>query len=95
MKVPLSEAERAELTLLVQELDAEESAYLAAAAKRLRREREAVEIQNRRLEVLARRREALVRRLGGFLTEAGAERRAIECELAAVLSGSRGSETER
>jgi hypothetical protein len=33
-------------------------------------------------------------RLSDFLAEARAERRAIECELAAVLAGTRGSTTD-
>jgi hypothetical protein len=90
----LSEAEQAELTLLGQELEAAEATYLAPATQRLGEERESLETQNRTLEVLARRKEALALRLQDFLTEAQAERRAIECELAAVLAGSRGSGTD-
>ena len=82
----LTEAEQAELAILVQELEAAEASYLTPATQRLRQEREALETQNRTLEALALRREALVRRLRDFLAEAQAERRAIDRELAAVLA---------
>ncbi len=59
----LTEAEQAELALLTQELEAAEAAYLTPATERLRQEREALESQNRALEVLALRKEALVSRL--------------------------------
>ncbi len=91
----ITEAEQAELALLVQEIEAAEVAYLTPAAERLRQEREAVETQNRALEALALRKEALVRRLRDFLAEAQAERRAIASELAAVLAGSRGGDTDQ
>jgi len=63
----LSEAELAELALLVQELEAAEATYLTPATERLRQERETLEAQNLKLEVLALRKEALVRRIGDFL----------------------------
>jgi hypothetical protein len=65
----LTEAEQAELALLVQELEAAEVTHLAPATERLRQERETVETQNRALEVLALRKEALVPRLRDFLAE--------------------------
>jgi vacuolar-type H+-ATPase subunit D/Vma8 len=83
-----------ELAFLTQELEAVEAACLTPATERLRQEREILETQNRNLEVLALRKEALVRRLSDFLAEAQTERRAIDGELAAVLGGSRGSETD-
>lgn len=57
----LSEAEQSELTLLGQELENAEAAYLSSAAQRLRQEREALEDQNRSLESLVRRKEDLIR----------------------------------
>lgn len=90
----LTEAEQAELALLVRELEAAEAAYLTPATERLRQERGTLETQNRALEVLALRKEALVLRLRDFLAEAQTERRAIECELTAVLAGTQGSETD-
>jgi hypothetical protein len=90
----LTDAERVELALLVQELEAAEANYLNPATEKLRQERGALETQNRALAVLAVRKEALVIRLRDFLAEAQAERRAIDCELAAVLAGSQGSETD-
>lgn len=90
----LSEAERAELALLVQELEAVEAAYLTPATQRLRQEREAVEEQNRSLEALVRRKEALAQRLRDFLSETQAERRAIERELTAVLAEGQSSDTD-
>jgi len=92
-KRALAEAEQAELAFLTQELEAAEAACLTPATERLRQEREIIETQNRNLEALALRKEALVRRLSAFLAEAQTERRAIDGELAAVLAGSRGSET--
>ena len=89
----LSEAEQAELTLLVKELEDAEATYLSSATQRLQQERESIEDQNRSLEALVRRKEDLVRRLRDFLAETQAERKAIEHELTAVLSGGRGSET--
>lgn len=90
----LSEAEQAELALLVKELEAAEAAYLTPATQQLQQERQALENQNRRLENLVRRKEALVRRLHDFLAETQAERRAIESELTAVMAGSRSSDTD-
>src|SRR6266404_4618077 len=87
----LTEAEQAELALLVQELEAAEATYLTPATERLRQERRTLETQNGALEVLALRKETLVLRLRDFLAEAQAERRAIECELAAVLAGTQDS----
>lgn len=68
----LTESERTELTLLVQELEATEASYLTSATKRLQQEREALETQNRALEILVRRKETLLRRLRDFLAEAQA-----------------------
>jgi len=90
----LGDAERTELTLLIDELEAAEARYLRPATQRLRDEREIVETQNRALEVLVRRKERLAQRLEDFLAEAQAERRAIEGELAAVLVGSRGQKLD-
>ncbi len=83
----LSEAERAELARLTDELYALESSYLGPATERLQRQREITEAQNRRLNDLADRKSALVERLGTFLGEAEAERRAIQGEVEAVLAG--------
>jgi hypothetical protein len=90
----LSEAERAELGVFEQELEEAEAWSLAPATEGLRREWVEVEAQNRTLEGLALRKEALVRRLREFLAEALAERRAIECQLAEVVAGSRKSEAD-
>lgn len=90
----LSEAEQNELALLVLELEAGEAAYLTPATQRMKEERESLEEQNQSLEALVRRKEDLARRLRDFLTEAQAERRAIERELTAVLAGGRGSHTD-
>lgn len=61
-------------------------AALAAAARRLRAEREAVEARNRELERLVARRAALAEQLDAALAAARAERRAIDADLAAVLA---------
>lgn len=86
----LTEPEQAELAGLVHELEAVEAGYVGLATERLRRQREAVEARNCKLEALVLREEALVRRLGAFLAEAQDERRAIRRELAAVLDDSQG-----
>ena len=91
----LVEAEQAELAALIRELEAGEAAYLTPATERLRREREAREAQNHALEKLILRKVGLLRRLRTFLDEARAERRAIASELATVLAGGPGSETEK
>lgn len=83
----LTEVEQAELERLVQGIEAAEAAYLAPATGRLRQERIAIERQNRSLEDLVRRKESLAARLRDFLAEAQAERRVIDRELAAVMSG--------
>jgi hypothetical protein len=87
----LNEAEQAELASLVKELEVAEAAYLTLATRQLRQERQTLEGQNRRLENLVHRKETLARRLHDFLAEAQAERRAIESELTAVLTGGRSS----
>ena len=81
----LTQAEQAELALLVRELETAEASYLTAATQRLREERDHIEAQNRTLEALALRREALAGRLGDFLAKAKEERHAIDRELATVL----------
>jgi hypothetical protein len=90
----LTEADRSELAQMIQELEAAEASYLEPAAERLRRERENVAAQNRRLESLATRKEALTARLQSFLAEAQAERRAIVRELAEVMGAGRASTTD-
>jgi hypothetical protein len=90
----LNEAERDELAGLLKELEDAEAAYLGPATDHLRAEREIVEKQNRTLELLVRRRENLLHRLGDFLAEAKAERRAIERELDAVLAEAPPGETK-
>jgi hypothetical protein len=82
----LTDAERAELASLVQALEDAEGAYLNAATERMRQERELIDKQNRSLEELANRRKALAQRLNSVVTEARAERNAIERELASVLA---------
>lgn len=89
----LTEAEQAELALLSQ-IEAAEATDLTPATQRLRQDRESLETQNRTLEALAVRKESLALRLRDFLAEAQGERRAIEYELAAVLAGGRGPETD-
>ena len=84
----LAETEQAELALLEQELE-EEDPNLILATEGLRKERVALEAQNRTLESLTLRKEALVRRLREFLAESQAERNAIECQVAEVVAGSR------
>jgi len=66
-------------------------AALAEAATRMRREREAAEARIRALESILARRTILATRLEATIADARAERRAIDTELATVLSGTPGS----
>jgi hypothetical protein len=88
----LSNVEESELAAMVSELENMEAAYLKAANERLRRENELAERRHAQLQNLVERKEALAQRLAGVVVEAQAERRAIECELATVLSEDRDSE---
>ncbi|MBI3408207.1 MAG: hypothetical protein HY040_07610 [Planctomycetes bacterium] len=90
----LTDVERAELAILVHELDTAELTYLSGATERLRHQRLNTEAQLLSLEALARRRQALVQRLDNVLSEARAERHAIESELASVLADTRNSNTQ-
>jgi hypothetical protein len=83
----LTAHEQAELLALVQELEAVEAVYLTPATERLRKQRDAIEDQNRALQALVSRKEALLQRLRVVLNETQAERQAIERELATVLAG--------
>jgi hypothetical protein len=90
----LEAGEQAELATLIQELEAEEAAYLKPATERLRQENDRQEKRHRILQDLIQRRELLVQRLKNTLTEAQAEERAIENELASALAGSPKLEEE-
>jgi len=90
----LDAAEKAELTGLTNELESAEASYLTSAAQRIRHERELIEQQNRKLELLAARKRALAYRLENVLIDARSERNAIESELALVLAGSNASPSE-
>lgn len=81
----LTASEQAELTALIQEIEAAEAVYLRPATANLQREREQLEAQNEALQALAQRKQALVARLRVTLNEASQERRSIEAELAQVL----------
>lgn len=87
----LNASENAELAVLTHALEAAEASYLEPATQKLRQERETIDAQNKSLHELARRKESLVRGLRAFLAEAEAERRAIDCDLAAVLAETRSS----
>ncbi|MDP6111355.1 MAG: hypothetical protein QF437_07115, partial [Planctomycetota bacterium] len=89
----LSEEECEELTLLIQEIEIAEAAYLNPATKRLRKDRENIESQNRALESLVRRKEILVNRLQTVLEESQAEREAIQEETVRVLGDGPGAGT--
>ncbi len=54
----LTEAEQAELSQMIQEIEDAEAAYLRPATERLRCERERIEEQNRELQGLVQREEA-------------------------------------
>src|SRR5262245_19766994 len=91
MPEPRSAADQAELNQLGNDLEAVEAAHISDATKRMRVEREQIELRNRRLQSLVTRRKALADRLGNTLAEAQAERQAIESELATVLSAGSGA----
>src|SRR5262245_8099532 len=74
----LTESENSELSLLIQELDREESALLLSATERLRSERQATEARNRVLQDLLQRRQVLATRMQTLLAETQAERQAID-----------------
>jgi hypothetical protein len=80
-------AEREELGELVHDIEAAEAVLLQPVTERLGEERRAVEAQNSALQALVDRRERLAARLDQVLQEARSERRAIEQELAQILSG--------
>jgi peptidoglycan hydrolase CwlO-like protein len=84
----LTEAEWAELTQMIAEIETAEAAYLHPATERLEAESAQIEAQNAELARLIRRKEALVQRLKQTLAELDAERQAIEKEQRRVLSGS-------
>jgi len=64
-----TDAERAELAALTRELDASEAAYLTPATEQIRRERQGLEAQNRRLEELLHEREAYLARVRGVVAD--------------------------
>lgn len=78
----LNAAEQAELEALVKELEDAEAVYLQPATERRRQENDRLAKRNLHLAELVKRKEALVQRLENVLTEAQAEQRAIETELA-------------
>ena len=84
----LTDSEKSDLSLLIQELDCTETAVLRPATERLRSERQALEARNRVLQDLLRRRQVLAARMRTVLAETQAERQAIDRELTSVLSGS-------
>src|ERR1700737_3541824 len=81
-KGTLTPEEQAELSRLIQQIEDAEAAYLRPATERLRREREAIETQNRALQALLTREEAFVARLETVLATLKAEREAINEEFA-------------
>jgi hypothetical protein len=81
----LTPEERAELSALIHEIEDAEAVYLDPATERLARECETLETQNRELEALLQRKQALRARLETMLTEAQAERQAIEEEVSRIL----------
>jgi hypothetical protein len=80
----LTPEEQEELSLLIQEIENAEAAYLRPATERLDRELKQMEARIQALEALARRKEALVARLKAVLDEVQAERLTIDEELASI-----------
>ena len=82
----LNPMEQAELARMIQELEAEEAAYLRPATERIRQESLRLEEQNKALQVLVRRKERLARRLEHVLVLSASEREKINSEVTAILS---------
>ena len=64
-----TDAERAELAALTRELDTLEAACLTPATEQIRRERQALGTQNRRLGELLHEREAYLARVRGMVAD--------------------------
>jgi hypothetical protein len=89
----LTPAEVAELTGLIQVIDDMEAAYLGPATERLRREHEAIEVQNQALLAFLSRGEAVVTQLESVLAKLEAERQALDEERARVVTEPTGPAT--
>jgi hypothetical protein len=87
----LADTDQAELHRLIEEIENAEAIYLNPATEKLRQEREAMDAQNQALQDLIQRKEALVERLQTFLAQVEAERKAINDEVARILSGRAGT----
>ena len=87
-KQNLSNAENAELSELLAQADAEETALLAPSWAKMERETAEITRQNAALRSLVERRKALAARLRRQLGEAQAESRAINAERDRVLAAS-------
>jgi len=81
----LSDNEQAELSALIAVIEQEEAAYLRPANERLEAAAIALEERNRALLELVQRKEALANRLSTIVTEADAERTAIDAEVQRLL----------
>jgi hypothetical protein len=89
----LSPEEQDELSLLIQEIEDAEAAYLGPATERLRREHEAIEAQNESMHAFLSRGEALVAQLESLLTTLEEERQALDEARARMASQPASAET--
>jgi hypothetical protein len=91
----LSETEAVELARMIEELEAQEAAYLRPANQRLEQRNLQLSAQNAALKNLVEREKRLQRYLQKALQKADTEREAIAAELAHILSASPASGTGR
>ncbi len=84
----LSSTEQTELAEFVQQIEADEAAYLGPATVRIRQQRLRLEEQNEALRTLIRRKERLARRIERVLTLSASERRKINAQQTAILNAS-------
>ena len=89
----LGPAEQGELSALIQEIEDAEAVYLGPATERLRRERQAMEVQYGALEALLDREEALVTRLETLMARLEAQQETISQEVAHLGSGRQSQAT--
>lgn len=81
----LNTTEKAELAGMIQELEAEEAAYLLPANQRLDEKIRRTKEQNRILKSLVRRQQTLIRRMERQLAKSQQEQQSIDREVQRIL----------
>ena len=84
----LTDAEGAELSQMIAEIEETEAASLRPAIERMQDEREEIEAQNRALKTLVQRKEAFLTRLHVVLDELEVEQQAINEEFVRIIGKS-------